>query len=170
MARLNGSRLGLIGAGRIGQAVAARAAAFGMHTFAYDPFLDSRAVDAPIELSSLHVVTTTSDFLSIHVPASPDTRHLISEPELRSMKANAILINTARGALIDQPALVRALQLGWIRGAALDVFESRAAGTEQSTPEHGQRHCDATQRRIFGRGRRHHSSARRSRGLGAGTR
>lgn len=132
MARLNGSRLGLIGAGRIGQAVATRAAAFGMHTTAYDPFLDPQTIDAPIQLSTLDVVTSTSDFLSLHVPATPDTRHLISEAELHSMKTTAILINTARGALVDQPALVRALQLGWIRGAALDVFETEPL--EQNSP------------------------------------
>jgi D-3-phosphoglycerate dehydrogenase len=123
MSRISGSQLGLIGAGRIGRAVAVRAAAFGMRVVAYDPFLEASAVQGPIELASLQFVTSTSDFLSIHVPSTPETRHLISEPQLRSMKRSSIIVNTARGAVIDEAALTRALENGWIRGAALDVFE-----------------------------------------------
>jgi D-3-phosphoglycerate dehydrogenase len=122
--RLRGSRLGLIGAGRIGRAVAARASAFGMRTVAYDPFIQPSASYEPIgELASLEVVASTSDFLSIHVPLTTLTRHLISHAELRSMKPSAFIVNTARGAVLDEPALIEALDNGWIRGAALDVFE-----------------------------------------------
>jgi D-3-phosphoglycerate dehydrogenase len=124
MPRIKGSRLGLIGAGRIGQAVAVRAAAFGMTVVAYDPFLKSGSADTPLELVSLHEVCSTSDFVSIHVPATPQTRHLIDEPELRSMKQSCTVINTARGAVINETALVRALENGLIRGAALDVLET----------------------------------------------
>jgi D-3-phosphoglycerate dehydrogenase / 2-oxoglutarate reductase len=124
MPRINGSRLGLIGAGRIGQAVAIRAAAFGMDVVAYDPFIDALDAEAPLELVSLAEVCRTSDFVSVHVPATPETRHLIDEPQLRSMKTSCTVINTARGAVIDETALVRALEEGWIRGAALDVLEA----------------------------------------------
>jgi D-3-phosphoglycerate dehydrogenase len=129
MPRINGLQLGLIGAGRIGQAVAMRAAAFGMSVVAYDPFLDVVSADTPLELVSLHEVCSTSDFVSIHVPATPQTWHLIDEPQLRSMKRSCTVINTARGAVINEIALVRALENGWIRGAALDVLETEPPAT-----------------------------------------
>lgn len=124
MPRIKGLTLGLIGAGRIGKAVAVRASAFGMRVLAYDPFIDTSADCGPIELASLELVTSSSDFISIHVPSTPETRHLISQRQLRSMKRSAIIINTARGAVIDETALTVALRNGWIRGAALDVLES----------------------------------------------
>jgi D-3-phosphoglycerate dehydrogenase len=131
MPRLRGSQIGLIGAGRIGQAVARRCAAFGMKVVAYDPYLEPPSSPDGIELLPLHDVCRSSDFLSIHAPLTPTTRHLISKAELQAMKRTATIVNTSRGAVIDEEALVRALTEGWIRGAALDVLE-----TEPPAPGH----------------------------------
>jgi glyoxylate reductase len=112
-ADVHGATLGIIGFGRIGQAVAERAAGFSMrviHT--------SRSTDADEELNEL---LEHSDFVSIHAPLTPETHHLIDEAALQRMKRSAILINTARGELVDQQALTRALHAGAIAGAALDV-------------------------------------------------
>jgi glyoxylate reductase len=106
--------LGIVGAGRIGQAVAERARGFRMTVLETDR-------DAGVPLSAL---LERSDFVSLHVPLSKETHHLIGEAELRRMRSHAILINTARGSAIDERALVRALREGWIAGAGLDVFES----------------------------------------------
>jgi D-3-phosphoglycerate dehydrogenase / 2-oxoglutarate reductase len=123
--QLRDETLGLIGYGRIGTAVARRALPFGLEILAFDPYLQQpppretgvRLVD------SLDELLERSDFVSIHCPLSAETRHLISERELRLMKPTSYLINTARGPLVDQPALTRALQEGWIAGAGLDVYE-----------------------------------------------
>lgn len=110
-AGLNGKQLGIIGRGRIGRAVAAKAPAFGMTAvFAkYDMPLDQLLV--------------TSDVISIHTPGGPDTRHLIDRKALARMKRSAFLVNTARGSVIDEEALIWALNERLIAGAALDVFE-----------------------------------------------
>ena len=111
---LRGKQLGIIGFGRIGRAVAARAPAFGMrvvHT--------GRAADA----MPLDRLLSTSDVVSIHVPLTPETRHLIDQPALARMKRNAYLINVARGPVVDEAALVWALKNRLIAGAALDVYE-----------------------------------------------
>jgi D-3-phosphoglycerate dehydrogenase len=123
MPRVRGSQIGLIGAGRIGQAVANRCRAFGMNVVAYDPYLEQSTAPAGLELRSLPALCESSDFVSVHAPLTPTTRHLISEPELQAMKPTAIIVNTSRGAVIDEAALTRALKDGWIRGAALDVLE-----------------------------------------------
>ncbi|MBI4888929.1 MAG: D-glycerate dehydrogenase [Acidobacteria bacterium] len=112
--QLGGRQLGIIGFGRIGRAVAARAAAFGM-TIAHT----SRR-DAGIPLDRL---LSTSDVVSLHVPLTPETRHLIGQPELARMKRTAYLINTTRGPVIDEAALAWALKNRLIAGAALDVYE-----------------------------------------------
>ena len=108
---LRGKQLGIIGAGRIGRAVAAKAPAFGM-----------RAVFARHDMS-LDELLVTSDVVSIHAPSTPETRHLINKRTLARMKRSAILVNTARGALVDEEALAWALSEHLIAGAALDVFE-----------------------------------------------
>ena len=108
---LHGKQLGIIGAGRIGRAVAAKAPAFGM-----------RAVFAKHDMS-LDELLVTSDIVSIHAPSTPETRHLINKRTLARMKRSAILVNTARGALVDEEALAWALSEHLIAGAALDVFE-----------------------------------------------
>ena len=116
-----GLRLGLVGCGAIGQAVARFAAAFGISAAAYDPALPN---DAGIEsVTSLHALLERSDVLSLHVPLLPTTRHLIGAAELAALPRGAVVLNTARGGLIDEAALLAALETGHLAGAGLDVFE-----------------------------------------------
>ncbi len=124
-----GATLGIIGYGKIGQAVARRAAGFAMRVLyaARTPFHAPDHAPAPVDLDTL---LRESDFVSLHVPLTPTTRHLIAEPQLRAMKRTAIIVNTARGAVIDQAALVRALEEGWIAGAGLDVAEVEPLPTD----------------------------------------
>jgi glyoxylate reductase len=119
---MEGKTLGLVGCGGIGQAVAKRARGFDMRLIACDPNPSPDALQLGIEFLPFDQVLAQSDFLSLHTALTPQTRGLIGEAQLRSMKPTAYLINTARGAVIDEPALVRALTEGWIAGAALDVF------------------------------------------------
>jgi glyoxylate reductase len=122
---IQGARLGIVGMGQIGAALARRARPFGM-TIAYS---NRRPVDAALatELDAVHLsldeLLTTSDVVSLHCPYSADTHHLISTSQLQSMKSSAFLINTARGPVVDEAALVDALERGEIAGAGLDVFE-----------------------------------------------
>ena len=110
---MRGSVLGIVGRGRIGSAVAHRAEAFGMRVIHHNR---SSGV-------SLDEVIEESDVISLHCPLTPDTQHLIDEDAFRRMKSSAILINTARGSVVDEAALVRALETNQIAGAGLDVFE-----------------------------------------------
>lgn len=122
--RIRGSTLGIVGFGRIGRTLARKARAFGMRVVAFDPHVDEETIKGEqCEAADLCALVSVSDFVSLHVPLNADTRNLIGEPELRRMKPTAYLVNTSRGAVIDQDALVRALQQGWIAGAGLDVFE-----------------------------------------------
>lgn len=122
---LNGKQLGIVGSGRIGRAVAARASAFGMRAVFSSRsgvrMIDGHAVMAFDELLA------TSDVVSVHVPLRPETRHLIGQRALGLMKPTAFLINTARGPVVDEAALVDALTRGVIAGAGLDVFEREPA-------------------------------------------
>ncbi|HUW48209.1 MAG TPA: C-terminal binding protein [Patescibacteria group bacterium] len=128
---LEGKMLGLIGIGKIGSAVATRAKAFGMNIIAYDPYLNPEmAKTLGIELKDLDVVLKNSDFISIHSPLTDETRGMIGEQELRSMKKTAYLINTARGPIINELALYRALKNGWIAGAGMDVYEREPPNPE----------------------------------------
>lgn len=121
---LYGRCLGLVGFGRIAQAVARRAGGFEMRVLAVDTVPDEAvARRLGVQLTSLDAVLAEGDFVSIHVPLAADTRQLIGEPQLRRMRPTAYLINTARGGIVDEAALARALQGGWIAGAACDVFE-----------------------------------------------
>lgn len=118
-----GKTLGIVGAGRIGAAVAKRASGFSMRLLYF-----TRSVKPEMEaLGAKHVtfdeILHEADFLSVHVPLTPDTRHLFGEAEFRKMKPTAFFINMARGAVVDEAALVRALREGWIAGAGLDVYE-----------------------------------------------
>jgi glyoxylate reductase len=117
--------LGIIGLGRIGQAVARRARGFAMQVLYASP--RRAALELEQELGarhgSLETLLRESDFVSLHVPLKPETRHLIGAPELALMKKTAILINTTRGPVVDEEALVAALREGRIAGAGLDVFE-----------------------------------------------
>ncbi len=118
---VHGATLGIVGMGRIGQAVARRAKGFDMRVlyFSRSPVEVPDAEPCP----SLLDLARRSDFISLHAPGSPQTRHLINRDFLWSMKSNAILVNTARGSLVDTEALVEALREGRIRGAALDVTD-----------------------------------------------
>jgi glyoxylate reductase len=116
--------LGVIGFGRIGQAVARRAAkGFSMRILAYDPVGVVRAEGLDVEGCSLARLLMESDFVSCHVPLTEETHHLIGRAELASMRRTAILVNTSRGPIIDEAALVEALRSGEIAGAGLDVYE-----------------------------------------------
>ena len=119
-----GKVLGIIGLGRIGYAVAKRARGFDMKILYYDvvrrPEVEK---ELGAEYTSLDDLLRRSDFVTIHVPLTPETRKLIGERELKLMKKTAILVNTARGPIVDQKALSKALSEGWIAAAGLDVFE-----------------------------------------------
>lgn len=116
--------LGLVGAGRIGAAVADRARGFGMKVLAYDPYLDQdRAARHEIELVEFEDVITRADVLSVHVPLTDATRGIIGEDEFRRMKPGAYVLNAARGGVVDEAALARALADGQIAGAGIDVYE-----------------------------------------------
>src|SRR3989454_6761323 len=117
-----GKTLGILGCGRIGRAVARRATGFNMRLIAYDVQPNSEAEKLGVRFVPLDELLAQSDFLSLHAALTPQNRGLIGEAQLRKMKKSAYLINTARGALVDENALVRALQEGWIAGAALDAF------------------------------------------------
>ncbi|MBP2647145.1 MAG: 2-hydroxyacid dehydrogenase [Gemmatimonadetes bacterium] len=125
--QVSGKTLGLIGMGRIARAVARRAHhGFGMKVLFHDPFPPSPQEAAALGaegLASLDEVLARSDFVSLHCPATPETRHLMSAERFGRMRKTAFLINTARGDVVDEAALVAALQSGQIAGAALDVFE-----------------------------------------------
>jgi D-3-phosphoglycerate dehydrogenase len=121
---LIGKTLGSVGIGNIGHEMFLLARPFGMKHIAHDPYVKpENAADADVKLADMDTVLAESDFLNISVPLSEETRHLIGERELRKMKKTAYLINTARGPVVDEAALIKALQEGWIQGAGLDVFE-----------------------------------------------
>jgi phosphoglycerate dehydrogenase-like enzyme len=117
-----GKTLGLVGCGRIGQAVARRATGFGMRLLAFDPTPQPEAEKLGVRFLSLDDLLAESDFVSLHAALTPETRGLIGEAQLRRMKRSAYLVNTARGAVVDEAALIRALHEGWIAGAAIDAF------------------------------------------------
>src|SRR3989475_7131621 len=117
-----GKTLGILGCGRIGRAVARRATGFNMRLIAHDPQPNVEAEKIGVKFVPLDELLADSDFLSLHAALTPQNRGLIGDAQLRKMKKTAYLINTARGALVDESALARALQEGWIAGAALDAF------------------------------------------------
>lgn len=119
-----GKTLGLVGFGRIGQAVARRARGFGMRIIYADDYVDEgAAAEFDARRVSLTELLRTADFVSLHVPYAPTTHHLIGEAELALMKPGAFLVNTARGSVVDEQALIAALKAGQLAGAGLDVFE-----------------------------------------------
>jgi D-3-phosphoglycerate dehydrogenase len=121
---LFGKTLGIVGLGRIGSEVARRALGFRMRVLAYDPYLTREAAGRlGVESVELDELLAGSDFITIHTPLTGDTRHLIGEAELARMRPGVRLINCARGGIIDETALVRALESGQVGGAAVDVFE-----------------------------------------------
>jgi D-3-phosphoglycerate dehydrogenase len=120
MGRLRGQTLGLVGYGRLGQAVAARAVSFGLRICVYDPFLAPSPGD--VEVIGLDDLLRESDFLSIHVPLTDRTTGLIGRRELALMKPTAYLVNTSRGGIVSEAALNEALAAGRLAGAGLDVW------------------------------------------------
>jgi lactate dehydrogenase-like 2-hydroxyacid dehydrogenase len=118
-----GATLGILGYGRIGQAVARRAQAFDMTVVATSRSRDPGTVENGMTFVDTPTLLAHSDVISVHTPLTPETHHLIDAAALRVMKPTAYLINTARGGVVDESALIAALRTGQIRGAALDVFE-----------------------------------------------
>jgi len=124
MVPIHGQTLGLVGSGAIGRMTAKKAQCFGLRTLGYDPYLDkSLAREYGITLMSLPELLKESDFVSVHAPLNEETYHLIGEREFKQMKPTAYFINTSRGSVVDEVALIKALQEKWIAGAGLDVFE-----------------------------------------------
>jgi D-3-phosphoglycerate dehydrogenase len=122
---LSGKTLGIVGLGRIGTAVAIRAKAFCMRVSFYDPYL-RLGIERSLNINrsdSLESLLENSDVVTIHTPLTDETHHMIREDELKRMKKHALIINTARGAIVDRKALLKALKEKWIAGAALDVIE-----------------------------------------------
>lgn len=118
-----GATLGIVGMGRIGQAMARRGQGFAMRVLFTDPQCKAEGEALGAECVPLETLLAESDYISLHCPLTARTRGLIGERELRAMKPTAILINTARGAVVNTAALVEALRAGWIAGAALDVTD-----------------------------------------------
>jgi D-3-phosphoglycerate dehydrogenase / 2-oxoglutarate reductase len=126
---LRGAALGIAGLGRIGKAVALRGEAFGMKLLAYDPYPDHAFAAAHgIALMPFERLLAESDFLSLHLPVTAETHHLINRQTLKRMKPTAFLVNTARGALVNEADLLEALRAGRLAGAGLDVFEQEPPG------------------------------------------
>lgn len=119
--RIRGKTLGLIGSGKIGLAVAKMISPFGVRVVAYDPYL--KQVPEGVQLKDFEAVLRESDFISIHCPLNDSTRHLIGEKEFKQMDKKPFLINTSRGPIINEKALIEALQTGRLAGAGLDVLE-----------------------------------------------
>ena len=120
-----GKTVGVVGLGRIGQLVAARLAAFGTHVVAYDPYVSqARAAQLGIELLTLDELLGRADFISVHLPKTPETAGLIGKEALAKTKPGVIIVNAARGGLIDEHALADAVISGHVRGAGLDVFST----------------------------------------------
>ncbi len=121
---VRGKTLGIAGLGRIGQEVAHRARAFGMRVVAHDPFISREiAADLGVELLTLDEVCRTADFLTLHLPSTAETKHLFNDARFAITKRGIRIINTARGELIDEAALKRAIESGVVAAAGLDVFE-----------------------------------------------
>jgi glyoxylate reductase len=122
---VHGKTLGIIGFGRIGRAVARRALGFGMRVLYHDTVRADATAERELKAAYAEpdALLRDSDFVSLHTLFIPETRHLINERTLRLMKKTAILVNAARGPIVDEAALVKALTEGWIAGAGLDVFE-----------------------------------------------
>ncbi|MFM1768735.1 MAG: hypothetical protein RJA22_1264 [Verrucomicrobiota bacterium] len=127
---ISGKTLGIVGCGRIGQAVARRAQGFGMRLLGHDVASPPEAAALGVEFVPLDRLLAESDFVTLHAALTPETRGLLGEARLRRMKRSAYLINTARGAMVDEAALVRALEEGWIAGAALDAFVAEPLAAE----------------------------------------
>ncbi|MGH7353296.1 MAG: C-terminal binding protein [Candidatus Rokuibacteriota bacterium] len=122
--RLMGQTLGFVAFGHVARAVAVRARGFGVRMLAYDPYVEELVLSQHgVQPASLEEVLGQSDIVSMHAPSTPDAHHLLTEEHFRQMKPTALFVNTGRGPTVDERALVKALQEGWIAGAGLDVLE-----------------------------------------------
>ena len=131
-AELRGKTLGVVGLGRIGREVARRGRVFEMKVISYDPFIVPQvAKDLGIELVSLDELTKHSDFITLHLPSTTDTTGLFNRERLAACKPGVRIINTARGGLVDEEALLEAIRSGRVAGAGLDVFESEPPATQE---------------------------------------
>jgi D-3-phosphoglycerate dehydrogenase len=119
--RIKGKTLGLVGCGKVGLEVGKRMSAFGVKLIAFDPYLEK--VSEGIELKDFDTILKESDFISIHCPLNDSTRHLIGDEAFKKMEKKPIIINTSRGPIVDEGALIQALEQGLISGAGLDVLE-----------------------------------------------
>ena len=129
MGSITGQTLGIIGCGHIGRIVARKAQCFGMNVIGYDPHVDQNLTkEAGITLKSLREVMQESDYISCNPLLWKETFHIVGEKEFRMMKPTAYIVNTSRGPVIDQQALVKALKEKWIAGAGIDVFEKEPIG------------------------------------------
>lgn len=128
--RLMGQTLGLIAFGHVARAVAKRAKPFGFHIIAYDPYVEELVMtERDVEpVATLDELLNRSDIVSLHAPSTEDAFHLMKEEQFRAMKPDALFINTGRGATVDEPALIKALDEGWISAAGLDVLEQEPPG------------------------------------------
>lgn len=134
---LEGKTLGVIGLGRIGSTVARKAQGIGMEVIAHDPFLPAAAAGkGSVPLKSLDELLANADIVTLHVPRTKETTHLLSEARLRSMKRGAWLINAARGGLVDEAALLRLLDEGHLAGAALDTFATEPLPADSPLRRH----------------------------------
>jgi phosphoglycerate dehydrogenase-like enzyme len=128
---IRGRTIGLVGLGRIGRAMVPRAKAFGMHVLACDPFLDPEYAEAnQIGVRELDELIEQSDILSLHAPATPETYRLLDAGRIARMPRGSIVLNTARGTMIDQEALAEAVRSGHVLGAGLDVLDPEPASPE----------------------------------------
>lgn len=133
--RLSGKTIGFVGFGKIARCLLNLLRPFGVKPLVYDPYVkESVLADFGAELVSLDTLMSSSDFVSLHLPLSDATRHIIGSRELSLMKPTAVIINTARGPIIDEAALVEALAEHKIGGAGLDVFEDECGGIDQRLP------------------------------------
>ena len=121
---LSGKNLGILGLGKVGREVAVRGAAFGMKVFGYDPFVSAEMAESyGAQLATMDEIFANADFISVHLPLAEQTRGMIADKEFAGCKDGVRLINCARGGIVDEAALLRALESGKVAGAAVDVFE-----------------------------------------------
>jgi D-3-phosphoglycerate dehydrogenase len=129
--RLMGMTLGLISFGHVARAVARRAAPFGFQMLAYDPYIEELVMsDYGVQPVGLDELLQRSDIVSMHAPGTKEAHHLMKEAHFRKMKPTALFVNTSRGSTVDEAAMIKALQEGWIAGAGLDVLETEPAHLE----------------------------------------
>ena len=127
--RLMGQTLGFISFGHVARAVAKRAAPFGFQLLAYDPYIEELVMsEYGVQPVGLDELLQRSDIVSMHAPGTKDAHHLMKEPHFRKMKKTSLFVNTGRGSTVDESAMIKALQEGWIAGAGLDVLETEPVG------------------------------------------